>query len=102
MELDSMDVDFALTLVEELEDRADTSSSIYIDNNGKDILILGKGPKQVLGQRLLAAEKILQKRTQNFVWVCIIMGQTVTCLLMVQNFTNLKQKTLWLLQIFCA
>ena len=65
MELDSMDVDFTLNLVEELEDRADTSSSIYIDNNEKDILILGKGPKQVLGQHSLAAEKIrsvLQKK----------------------------------------
>ena len=73
MELDSMDVDFTLNLVEELEDRADTSSSIYIDNNEKDILILGKGPKQVLGQHLLASEKIrsiLQKKWGKQLLVC--------------------------------
>ena len=33
-------------------------SSPFIDNKGKDILILGKGPTQGLGEHSLAAEKI--------------------------------------------
>ena len=34
----------------------DISSSVHIDNNGKDILILGKGPTQELGYIMLTAE----------------------------------------------
>ena len=34
------------------------NSSIHIDNKGKDILILGKGPTQGLGENSLTAEKI--------------------------------------------
>ena len=34
------------------------SSSVHIDNKGKDILILGKGPTQGLGENSLAAEKM--------------------------------------------
>ena len=34
------------------------NSSIHIDNKGKDILILGKGPTQGLVEHLLTAEKI--------------------------------------------
>ena len=33
-------------------------SSIHVDNKGKDILILGKGPTQGLGEHSLAAEKM--------------------------------------------
>ena len=33
------------------------NSSIHIDNKGKDILILGKGPTQELGEHSLTAEK---------------------------------------------
>ena len=33
------------------------SSSVHVDNKGKDILILGKGPTQGLGEHLLTAEK---------------------------------------------
>ena len=36
----------------------DMSSSIHIDNKGKDILILGLGPTQGLGENSLAAEKM--------------------------------------------
>ena len=36
---------------------ADTSLSVYIDNKGKDILILGFGPTQRLGEHSLTAEK---------------------------------------------
>ena len=34
------------------------NSSIHIDNKGKDILILGKGPTQGLGEHSLTAEKM--------------------------------------------
>ena len=37
---------------------ADINSSIYIDNKGKDILILGRGPTQKLGEHSLTAEKM--------------------------------------------
>ena len=37
---------------------AGINSSIHIDNKGKDILILGKGPTQGLGEHSLTAEKI--------------------------------------------
>ena len=36
---------------------ADMNSSPHIDNKGKDILILGKGPTQGLGEHSLTAEK---------------------------------------------
>ena len=34
------------------------NSSIHVDNKGKDILILGKGPTQGLGEHSLTAEKM--------------------------------------------
>ena len=34
------------------------SSSVHVDNKGKDILILGSGPTQGLGEHSLAAEKM--------------------------------------------
>ena len=34
------------------------NSSIHIDNKGKDILILGRGPTQGLGEHSLIAEKM--------------------------------------------
>ena len=37
---------------------ADMNSSIHIDNKGKDILILGIGPTQELGEHSLTAEKM--------------------------------------------
>ena len=36
----------------------DMSSSVHVDSNGKDILILGKGPTQGLGEHSLTAEKM--------------------------------------------
>ena len=36
----------------------DINSSVHIDNKGKDILILGKGPTQGLGEHSLTAEKM--------------------------------------------
>ena len=37
---------------------ADMSSSPHIDNKGKDILVLGRGPTQGLGENSLTAEKM--------------------------------------------
>ena len=37
---------------------ADMNSSIHVDNKGKDILILGIGPTQGLGEHSLTAEKM--------------------------------------------
>ena len=37
---------------------ADMSSSPHVDNKGKDILVLGRGPTQGLGENSLTAEKI--------------------------------------------
>ena len=86
--------------------RVDMSLSSKTDNKGKDILILGKGPTQGLVSTHYLLRKcirsVLLKLTQNFVWACIIMEQTVTCLLMVQKFIDLKQKILKLFQIICA
>ena len=36
----------------------DMSSSVHLDNKKKEILILGKGPAQGLGEHSLAAEKM--------------------------------------------
>ena len=38
---------------------ANMSSSVYVDNKGKDIFTLGKGPTQGLGEHSLAAEKCI-------------------------------------------
>ena len=50
---------------------ADMSSSVHIDNKGKDILILGSGPTQGLGEHSLTAEKCIQlilvQLEENFV-----------------------------------
>ena len=40
----------------------DMNSSVHVDNKGKDILILGKGPTQGLGENALTAEKIIEKK----------------------------------------
>ena len=77
----------------------DMSSSAHIDNKKKDILVLGKGPTQGL-EHILIAEKMY---TINFTVTkkkfSITMGQTVAFLLMVQKFTNSKQKILKLWQL---
>ena len=40
------------------------NSSVHVDNKGKDILILGKGTTQGLGEHSLTAEK---KYSVNFI-----------------------------------
>ena len=69
------------------------SSSVHVDNKGKYILILEKGPTQVLGERSLTAEKtcrLVLLSQRKIVYVCFITVQTVTCLSMVQKLTNLR------------
>ena len=71
-------------------------SSVHIDNKKKYILVLGKGLTQGL-EHILTAEKmysVLLLQIKYFVWVWITMEEIVICVLMVQKFTNLKQKIL--------
>ena len=47
------------------------NSSVHVDNKGKDILILGKGPTQGLGEHSLTVEKMysinFSKNNRHFV-----------------------------------
>ena len=56
------------------------NSSIHVDNKGKDILILGKGPTQGLGEHSLTAEKIYS--------IDFSMGAKNFCLSLHYNGTN--------------
>ena len=38
--------------------RVDMSSSVHVDNKGKEILILGSGPTQGIGEHSLTPEKM--------------------------------------------
>ena len=62
---------------------ADMNSSIHIDNKGKDILILGIGPTQELGEHSLTTEKMYSINftvtKMNFFKIFIIMEQIVIC-----------------------
>ena len=59
------------------------SSSVDIDNKGKDILILGEGPTQELNDTTLTAEVKYP-----------IMEAKVSCLLMLQKIL-IESKRLW-------
>ena len=72
-------------------------SSAHIDNKKRDILVVGKGPKQRLEYTLTAEEMYSINFTvtnQKFSLSLITIEQIVTYLLKVQKFTNLKQKIL--------
>ena len=78
------------------------SSSVYADNNGKDILILGEGPTQGLDYATLTAEAkypiTFTQSGKRFVYtikrkVYTIMEGIVSCLLMLQNYISSKQKS---------
>ena len=61
------------------------------------ISIISTGLTQALDDTTLTAEKkysILLRQERHFVQACIIMEQIFIYLLMVQEFTNLKQKIL--------
>ena len=65
---------------------ADMSSSVHIDNIGKDILILGDRPTQGSDDTALTAEALY--------WVYTITEATTSYLFMLQEYINSKQKTL--------
>ena len=77
------------------------SSSMHIDNRGKYILILGKGPKQRLDGTTFTAEALnainITQSRKRFVLRFLkdfytIMKATAFCLLMLQKYINSKQK----------
>ena len=73
------------------------NSSVHVDNKGKDILILGKGPTQGLGEHSLTAEKMYSINfSKDNIKFCLSLhcNGTNSCLLMVQKLLNLKQKIL--------
>ena len=57
------------------------NSSIHIDNKGKDILILGIGPTQGLGENFLTAEKMYS--------IHFTVTKKKFCLSLHQNGTNI-------------
>ena len=70
------------------------SSSSHSDNRKNYFLILGDVQLLELMEALVHQRKnlvlILVKRTQNIVWVCIIMLIIVVCLLMEKEYLSLK------------
>ena len=76
---------------------ADMSSSLHVDNKGKNILILGEGPTQGVDDTTLTAEAIylliLHNREKDLYYVYTIMEATVSYMLMLQKYINSKQKT---------
>ena len=72
------------------------SSSVQVDNEKKDTLVLGKGPTQGLGHTLTAEKMYSISFTLTRKRFCLSL---VICLLMVQKFINSKQKILRLLQL---
>ena len=75
----------------------DMSSSVHIDNRGKDILILGKGLTQGIdGTTFTAEEKYPVNFTQSgerFVLSLHYNGSSSLLLLMLQKYINSKQIT---------
>ena len=76
--------------------RGDMSSSVHIDNKGKDILILGKRLTQGLDDNPLTAETkhpiIFTQSEKRFVLSLHYHDATASYLLMLKNYVNLKQK----------
>ena len=76
----------------------DMSSSVHVDNKKKYISILAEGPTQGLDGTTLTAEKMYSINfTENSKEFCLgwhYNGVNSYLLLMVQQFINLKQKTL--------
>ena len=70
------------------------SSSVHVNNKGKNILILESGPTQGLGEHSLTAEKIYSVNfTDHRKKYCSSLhynGQRAIYLLIVQKLLNLK------------
>ena len=81
------------------------SSSVHIDNNKNDIIILHKGRTQVLNDSTIAVEAEystdFSRSRKKIVSVCIIMEATLFYLLMRQRYNNSKQKTLKKIYSLC-
>ena len=73
------------------------SSSVHINNKGKDILILGKGPKQGLDGTTFTARALypinFTQSGKKLYYVYTIMEATISYLLMLQKYINSKQTT---------
>ena len=71
------------------------SSSVYVNNKGKDILILGEGPTQGLDFTTLTAEANYSinftKSNRRFV-LSLHYNESNSFLLMLQKYINLRQK----------
>ena len=82
----------------------DMSSSVHIDHNGKDILMLGEGPTQGLDDITIIAEKKYSinftENGKNFVQAWIIMEQIAIYLLIEEKSLNLMRKILRSSQLF--
>ena len=79
--------------------RVDTGSSVHIDNKKKDVLILSKGPIEVLDKYYVNSRSSLfnwffQYQIENFIEACIIKKATAFYFLMLQKYINSKQKVL--------
>ena len=74
------------------------SSSVHIDNMGKDILIIGEGPTQGLDDTIFTAEAKysinLTKSGKIFVLILHYNGTTNSYLLMLHKYISSKQKNL--------
>ena len=71
------------------------SSSVYVDNKGKDILILGEGLTEGLDDSTLTAKAnillILHNQEKHLYWVNTTVETTVSYLLMLQKYISSKQ-----------
>ena len=71
------------------------SSSVYVNNKGKDVLILGEGPTQGLDFTALTAEANYSinftKSNRRFV-LSLHYNESNSFLLMLQKYINLRQK----------
>ena len=76
----------------------DMSSYVHLNNKGKDILILGKGPTQGLYHTALLAKAQssidFSRSNRKFCLVCVLMGATVLYLLTLQKYINSREKIL--------
>ena len=72
---------------------ADMSASVHVDNKGKDILILRKGPTQGLGGHSLTAEKMYSVNfTDNSERYCLSLHYNGANSYSFVKLLNLKQK----------
>ena len=69
----------------------DMSSSVHIDNKGKDILILGKGPTQGLNQKLAAETTYSISFTRPGIKFCLSQHYNGSNIFLFDNATRIYQ-----------